>query len=71
MKALKIVSLGLLVLMGSATGLTISAHLADEPYCCQQDMGCCPGGACCNDSEHRAAQCAARNRHSAMEQSGG
>jgi hypothetical protein len=66
MNALKVASLGLLVLMGVATGPKIWAYLADEPYCCQQDMGCCPGGACCNDNEHRAAQCAVRFRRSAM-----
>jgi hypothetical protein len=42
MKALKAACLSLLLLTGLAKGPKIWAYLADEPYCCQQDMGCCP-----------------------------
>jgi len=64
MNALKAASLCSVVLIGLATGPKVWRYIADEPYCCQQDMGSCPGGACCNDSGHRAAQCASRIRHS-------
>jgi hypothetical protein len=67
MKVFKAASLSLLLLMGLAAAPKTWMYIADEPYCCQQDMGCCPGGACCNDNGHRGAQCPLRIRHSSTE----